>query len=191
MNTYTYWIKRVFELENNNFIASEETIKKIKESYLRISKNLQDDIDKLHKKLNSIDNLALDDIKAYEYRENLVNNLKAKIYEEYKNLLFDFKEDDEFQFYLLYKDKLKKDYMISDNDDITEEIDSIFEKYLNDEELEELVIVYDYLNEIRLNEISLIDKQVYRKSKNIKISDEYIGNLNNDYKEMENELCVA
>lgn len=86
MNTYTYWIKRVFELENDNFIASEQTIKKIKESYLRISKNLQNDIDKLHTKLNSIDNLALDDIKVYEYRENLLNNLKAKIYEEYKNL---------------------------------------------------------------------------------------------------------
>lgn len=120
-------------------------------------------------------------------KEKILEELKTK----YKNLLFDFKKDDEFQFYLLYKDKLKENYMISDNDNITEEIDSIFEKYLNDEELEELVIVYDYLNEIRLNEISLIDKQVYRKSKNIKISDEYIGNLNNDYKEMENELCVA
>ena len=86
MKSYTYWIKRAFELENNNFIASEETTKKIKASYLRIANNIQDEVEKIKSKLNNINLIELDDIQAYKYREKLLNELKDKIYKEYRDL---------------------------------------------------------------------------------------------------------
>lgn len=86
MKSYTYWIKRAFELENNNFIASEETTKKIKASYLRIANNIRDEVEKIKSKLNNINLIELDDIQAYKYREKLLNELKDKIYKEYRDL---------------------------------------------------------------------------------------------------------
>ncbi len=86
MKSYTYWIKRAFELENSNFIKSEETIKKLNASYLRIAKNLREEINKIQEKIDNTNVIFLDDIQAYKYRQKLLNDLKNKIYDEYRNL---------------------------------------------------------------------------------------------------------
>ena len=69
----------------------------------------------------------------------------------YNNIIFDFKKNAGYEFYLLYKDKDKENYMLSDEDEIIEKIENIVEKYLKDDELKELVVGYDYLNEISEN----------------------------------------
>lgn len=86
MKSDTYWIKRAFELENSNFIKSEETIKKINASYLRIAKNLREEINKIQDKIDNTNVIFLDDIQAYKYRQKLLNELKDKIYDEYRRL---------------------------------------------------------------------------------------------------------
>ena len=86
MKSSEYFKMRVLELENNNFIKSEQMAKKINESYLRISKNLEKEINKINQKLEIIKNLTEDDIEAYTYRKNLLNELKEKIYKEYSLL---------------------------------------------------------------------------------------------------------
>lgn len=86
MKPYTYWIKRAFELENSNFIKSEETIKKLNASYLRIAKNLREEINKIQDKIDNTNIIFLDDVQAYKYRQKLLNDLKNKIYDEYRNL---------------------------------------------------------------------------------------------------------
>lgn len=78
--------------------------------------------------------------------------IKEKILKElksiYNNIIFDFKKNAGYEFYLIYKDKGKENYMLSDEDEIVKEIEDIVERHLNDNELKELVVVYDYLNEI-------------------------------------------
>lgn len=86
MNTYDYWIKRAFELENSNFVKSEETIKRLNASYLRIAKNLRDEINKIQNKIDRTNIIFLDDVQAYKYRQKLLIEFKNKIYEEYRNL---------------------------------------------------------------------------------------------------------
>lgn len=86
MNPNDYWIKRAFELENSNFIKSEETIKRLNASYLRIAKNLRDEVNKIQDKIDNTNIIFLDDVQAYKYRQKLLNDLKNKIYDEYINL---------------------------------------------------------------------------------------------------------
>lgn len=86
MNTYDYWKKRAFELENSSFVKSEETIKRLNASYLRIAKNLRDEINKIQNKIDRTNIIFLDDVQAYKYRQKLLIELKNKIYDEYRDL---------------------------------------------------------------------------------------------------------
>lgn len=69
--------------------------------------------------------------------------------EKYLNLRFEFSNTDELEYFLIYKDSKSNEYLKSCNKEMRRKIDDICEEILTDEELEELVIVYDVLNEIK------------------------------------------
>ncbi len=156
--------------------------------------------------------------------EKVLINLEKK----FSNLIFKISErDDSKKTYILYKEKVNEKSVSFET--MIKESFKILKDSLDDKRIKDILVIYDYLDEINendvllhsvfnldkeiekndlieifkpqhkdkkeikigLNEINLIDKHEYRKSKNIKIIDEYIGNLNNDYEEMENELWVA
>lgn len=65
---------------------------------------------------------------------------------KYPDLLFKFKQDDYFQFFLLYKDRDEKNYMLSDKPEIVNQILRVVVEYLSLKEINELIVVYDYYN---------------------------------------------
>lgn len=77
-----------------------------------------------------------------EVKNILLNKLRKK----YPKLEFKFKDNIYFKYYLLYKDKKK--YMKSDTEEFEDELNNICKSIIHNEDLFDLVIVYDYLGEI-------------------------------------------
>lgn len=76
------------------------------------------------------------------------NDLLKILIEKYSNLKFEFKENEDFEFYLLYK-VINPDYYDKfATRKFRDELDLLCEEHLSDKELKKLVIVYDYLDEI-------------------------------------------
>ena len=75
-------------------------------------------------------------------------NLLEILNKKYPKLKFGFKQNECFEFYLLYKVVNPIDYNEFATREFIDELDNSCEQYLSDEELEGLAIVYDYLDEI-------------------------------------------
>lgn len=80
---------------------------------------------------------------------DIKRTLLDKLSEKYPNVKFKFKDDTVFSYYLVYKAVDTVSYMQYDSTQFTDELDDFCSKYLTEKELEELVIVYDYLDEIK------------------------------------------
>lgn len=81
-----------------------------------------------------------------------VREKKEKILKDLHNIFVDFKfgflENKDFEFYLLYKITNSIYYDKFDKRKFKDELYLLCEKYLNDDELEELVIIYDYADKL-------------------------------------------
>lgn len=105
------------------------------------------------------------------------NTLLSKLREMYPDIEFIFKEDNIFQYYLIYKDKAKSEYMKSARIKFIDNLDDMCESILPNEDLSDLVIVYDYFEEIdEIKKISKNEKKI-KEMKKINMDTVNIHNL--------------